>query len=514
MGEWEFLFEKKILDRGYFITDDVKIINRNSRQVNAVVSGTFDYDVKIIFDEHGHVDSMSCTCPYFERDNCKHLAALLYFLEDDDDYIESDVDIKELFESVSDDKVKEFLFDDLNGNLELKNKFIMKFSFKVDGDYYKSKLDDIIYEDDFSYELSRFIYDDVELLFDRKEYELILDLMDDAFIMVCSQLEYPWNDNYYENLDEILNVISKLIDTSASDDVFDWLMSAVRYKCGEDYIIKFSEMLFGNFDMKYQLEEKYNLLEDILLKTSSFYRESYVMFKIKLMRDLGCSQNKIDEFRLKYVNYPQVRQQFINDAIEAEDYPKAIVLIKKGILNSKYVNDRHKFQIQLKDLYLKTGDSGNYKKELYKLIIEYGDIDDYKELKKQYSKDEWIELREDIFINCKDTNSFLNECFAYDRLYGRLIENIHHEYDLSYYRKRLSKNYSKELLEKYSFIAEHKVSNTGSRKHYQSIVKLLNEMLTVPGGEKVVLGMLNKWKVEYKNRSAMWDEFKKVKVKP
>ncbi len=61
MNSWEFLFEDKILDRGYFITDDVKILNRSSREVNAIVSGTFDYDVKIEFDKHGNIDSMSCT---------------------------------------------------------------------------------------------------------------------------------------------------------------------------------------------------------------------------------------------------------------------------------------------------------------------------------------------------------------------------------------------------------------------------------------------------------------------
>ena len=51
MNNWEFLFEKKILDRGYFITDDVEIVNRSLRKVSAVVSGTFDYDVEISFDE-------------------------------------------------------------------------------------------------------------------------------------------------------------------------------------------------------------------------------------------------------------------------------------------------------------------------------------------------------------------------------------------------------------------------------------------------------------------------------
>ena len=132
MNSWEFLFQEKILDRGYFITDDVKILNRSPREVNAIVSGTFDYDVRIEFDKKGHIDSMSCTCPYFERDNCKHLAALLYCLKEDKDYdVESEEDIEELFKSIDDERLKEFFLEELHVNWELKNKFLMEFSSKV-----------------------------------------------------------------------------------------------------------------------------------------------------------------------------------------------------------------------------------------------------------------------------------------------------------------------------------------------------------------------------------------------
>lgn len=37
-------------------------------------------------------------------------------------------------------------------------------------------------------------------------------------------------------------------------------------------------------------------------------------------------------------------------------------------------------------------------------------------------------------------------------------------------------------------------------------------MLSINGGEKVVSDILNKWKVKYKNRPAMWDELQRVKI--
>lgn len=513
MNSWEFLFEDKILDRGYFITDDVKILNRSSREVNAIVSGTFDYDVKIEFDKHGNIDSMSCTCPYFKRDNCKHLAALLYCLDEYENHDdESDEDFEELFKSVDDERLKEFFLEELRDNWELKNKFLLEFSEKVDENYYKSKLDDIIFEDDFSYMLSSFFRDDIEFLLKKKEYGLILELADDAFITTCQKLECPWNGEYYDNLNDIGEIISSLSNTHISEDVFEWLMSVVRYRFDEDYINIFFEILFSKFKLKYQLEEKYNLVSDIILKSNSYYMESYVMAKIQLMNDLKYLQSDIDEFRQKYLKYPKVRQQFIDEAIEAEDYSKAIKLLKVGIKNSKYSLDKHKVHVQLKELYLKTDDLDSYKKELFQIINKYCEINDYKELKKQYDKKEWIGIREEIFTNCMDTNHFLNECYAYEGLYEHLIKNISYESDLTYYKNRIPYDYSRQLLEKYSFFVNGKVKSTGSRKYYRSIVQILNEMLSINGGEKVVSDILNEWKVKYKNRPAMWDELQRVKI--
>lgn len=251
------------------------------------------------------------------------------------------------------------------------------------------------------------------------------------------KLECPWNGEYYDNLNDIGEIISSLSNTHISEDVFEWLMSVVRYRFDEDYINIFFEILFSKFKLKYQLEEKYNLVSDIILKSNSYYMESYVMAKIQLMNDLKYLQSDIDEFRQKYLKYPKVRQQFIDEAIEAEDYSKAIKLLKVGIKNSKYSLDKHKVHVQLKELYLKTDDLDSYKKELFQIINKYCEINDYKELKKQYDKKEWIGIREEIFTNCMDTNHFLNECYAYEGLYEHLIKNISYESDLTYYKNRI-----------------------------------------------------------------------------
>ena len=77
---WKTKFQKHILERGYHYTYNVNRVKRSNNHVEACVSGTKDYLVKVNLDNY----SMSCTCPYFEHANCKHVAALLYYLENEE----------------------------------------------------------------------------------------------------------------------------------------------------------------------------------------------------------------------------------------------------------------------------------------------------------------------------------------------------------------------------------------------------------------------------------------------
>ncbi len=79
-------FEPIILDRGreYYKEERVSKVELSKNFVSAKIKGGQNYHVWISFDKNLTPLKMSCTCPYFENDNCKHLAALFYYLDDDD----------------------------------------------------------------------------------------------------------------------------------------------------------------------------------------------------------------------------------------------------------------------------------------------------------------------------------------------------------------------------------------------------------------------------------------------
>ncbi len=84
MGDWRELFKPWILERGrdYFSGGHVVELEEEGFLVCAKVSGSQEYQVEIRSDSDG-VLRMACDCPYAERgENCKHMAAVLFALEE------------------------------------------------------------------------------------------------------------------------------------------------------------------------------------------------------------------------------------------------------------------------------------------------------------------------------------------------------------------------------------------------------------------------------------------------
>ncbi len=76
-------FSNPIVSRGkrYFKTGLVRNLQISNNFISANVHGTEKYAVVITFNEILETASMSCSCPYFEVDNCKHIVAVIYKLE-------------------------------------------------------------------------------------------------------------------------------------------------------------------------------------------------------------------------------------------------------------------------------------------------------------------------------------------------------------------------------------------------------------------------------------------------
>lgn len=105
------------------------------------------------------------------------------------------------------------------------------------------------------------------------------------------------------------------------------------------------------------------------------------------------------------------------------------------------------------------------------------------------------------------------EILETEQLYEQLLDVLlrsDDKYLLHQYTDLLSEKYPEQLLQIYREIVEKQAESTGGRKHYYQIVEELRIMKSIIGGDKVVDEITKKWKIQYRNRSAMMDELNRA----
>ena len=147
-------------------------------------------------------------------------------------------------------------------------------------------------------------------------------------------------------------------------------------------------------------------------------------------------------------------------------------------------------------------------------MLEYGtrDMDLYRELKSQYSKEEWLKQREELFKKLPK-DAAIDQLYKEEELYDRLLEFVLRSSGLSAlqrYEDVLIKDYPQQILEKYRDEVSQMARYTSNRKQYAYMVSLLRRMREIDGGAQMVKEIADEWRSNYGNRRAMMDELRKL----
>ena len=135
---FENLFEEKILKRGYnyYIEDAVQDVTKNGNHYSGLVYGTDIYEVQIDINSEGNVENMECDCPYAIENNCKHMAALLYYIGkgekiENKKVKKNETSYKNIINNISENEIKEFVlqkvYEDKNFQNEFRSHFVQYF---------------------------------------------------------------------------------------------------------------------------------------------------------------------------------------------------------------------------------------------------------------------------------------------------------------------------------------------------------------------------------------------------
>lgn len=160
------------------------------------------------------------------------------------------------------------------------------------------------------------------------------------------------------------------------------------------------------------------------------------------------------------------------------------------------------------------GNKDAYIEQLWKLVLEHeaGDLNLFKELKKQYTAEEWIVKREEVFKNLPKY-AHVERLYKEEKLYDRLLDYVMQSpglFAVQEYESVLKKNYSEQLLSKYESEVCKMATHTSDRKHYRQLVSLLQRMKKIKGGTQIAEEICRQWRIKYRNRPAMMDELNKL----
>lgn len=533
--EWETYFQKRILDRGYdyYFDDRVEDLRINSNRIKAVVNGTDFYHVEIKLNGN-KIIGMSCDCPYAQDEhNCKHMAAVLY--EWQLRVTHPEIDSLQLVEDASEEDVRSFLIQVLDDNPNLVETFKQytqnEFSLTTMIDDLEGVCDS--YSNGYhyiDYEFSRDFCDNYEdavdkwldVLKKRDQYSLAFRFLLKAY-EVFYKLDIEDNGGETVALSVIIisqwaNIIMCMDDLERLEafvELGQYLNSMRDYYDSQKIIEIFFDCLSGKEFLKLKLDLVKKQLDYIESHDDIFNRgyaiEGFAKKYLELLKKNKASKKEISAVYKKYWEYIPIRMDCVYTCINNKEYDKALDYIDECI-DFEYENqDRMKFNIKLKkDIYKKQGNIKAYREELKNLILFFNDtnLEDYVELRSLFSDKEWIKERDSI-IEQLTPGRFLCEILETEQLYEQLLDVLlrsDDKYLLHQYTDLLSEKYPERLLQIYRENVEKQAESTGSRKHYYQIVEELRIMKSITGGDKIVDEIIKKWKVQYKNRSAMLDE--------
>lgn len=563
--KWEKLFATHILERGYdyYIDDAVENIDISEDFIRADVVGSEDYEVEISIN-NGEVADMYCSCPYAsDGRNCKHMAAVLYKWSEGEEEEETSNEVntdlfqpaytinsykkkvaavEELVSGATEEEVRSFLVAVLAENGKLLLRFrntVNKQVTKEDVNYYIRQVDLIAnrylgrdhfinyYDaDGFISELEEILGKDVRRMIDNGNYLCAFEVMNYILVLI-GDVDMDDSDGGTGMLaDRIYRLwLELLVKVNAEEKkkMFNWFTSHLDGSV-IDYLEEYIEqILMGEFDEEEYAQAKLDFIEDMIVRSErkdSEWSRNYAVGKwavryLELLKEKNASDEQIKEICEKYWNNSTVRRYYIDICMKNKEYDHVLQILDECILLDKQYRDLiSEYSKKKKEIYLLQGNKSAYIEQLWQLVLDYeaGDLDLYREMKKQYSTDEWLVKREEIFKKLP-ANAHVERLYKEEKLYDRLLTYVLNSpglYALEEYERVLKKDYPEQILGKYSEEVNKMAMYTSDRKHYAYLVSLLRKMQYLKGGVALVEQIAAEWKVKYKNRPAMMDELGKL----
>ncbi|MBO5485126.1 MAG: SWIM zinc finger family protein [Lachnospiraceae bacterium] len=533
LNNFEEDFDIKILKRGKNYYHDgavlsVEMVSKN--EYIAEVEGCEIYEVSVEMDDNGDIYDISCNCPYDIGEYCKHKAAVLYALRDQNvKTIKSAANqpaLQQLLAKCNDTQLVEIILEQAKKDRSFASYLRMKLSENSDSNSIISdfkRISDMYFN---GHSDINNVLNAGELLIDKTEkLRSSVDKVQ-VYAEVIAMLEYEiensCNCGYDEESWELFETIS---------DCSSFMESAVNdivYSKNENDIASVWECILKHWHGSFRIDGEERFFPALLQLCK------IPEYRIKLDEVLAFRQMSVDGYRKKeidnqrfsiikkygtkaeianyinsHIDNPDFRSLAIERAMKSKDYIRAEQLALEGIpLDKSEFSSVSCWHYSLHDIYKFSGDTKKLTDICY-ILIKDGKTDYYEEWKSLIS----VENRSD------EINRLLNEPknFSYEYIvsYENMSDRIYQlccktPSKISYYYEKLK---STEFMEQSKKLYEKLIRDNGeqasNRSEYAVLCKQLKKF-SMECDLKLALKIAADFRELYRRKPAFMDELTKV----
>lgn len=544
-------FSRKVLNKGWQYYDNcfVDDISVDQDIYSAIVHGSADYDVSVNIHKENFLNG-KCNCPYaLEGHNCKHMAALLYAITDENKVNEIDntkdnsFSLLDIIESIDSDKLNEFLYDVLMGNDEMYNDFRIEFSQyfpKMSKREYKDMIDMDIesccdrygfidYKASYRYEdLMGKYNEEARGLLDKEDfvtaYTISTTLLESMIGLEIDDSNGVTSNISQQAIDILCDIVDNAEDEALLNELFIYLKNEILTdRLYNNISVDLSEILDHYMDRVLFLEEIEDTLNEVLknnkVEDRLYHYGKYIDYLCKLYSCTG-RDNKILILLEEFSFDKGFCLTYIDELIKKDQVAKAIEVLKNKIMENERNSDNKDYASKLADIYRDKSMKQEYKNILFDLFLLYSgyDIEVYKKIKELYSVDQWDKEKDNLISIVKKEKlkgEQLNKIYVEEKMFDDLFDNVkngnirtiltYEQYLLPKYNEQLQEIYKNDLLERAA-------TQTG-RVRYSAIADEINHLINMDDSFELVSSLLKEIEQKYfKKKRAMEDEFyRKIK---
>jgi len=551
LAQFEQYIDETILRRGlqYFKNGHVHEPEEISPgKYEVIVEGTEDYTVQLTLKK-GIITEYVCDCPYDMGPVCKHVAAVIFYLQQDELELNKKTkraktvtqQIDELLEKATHEELKQFICEKVSANAAFRNLFLSSFTqYNSDEskELYVKQVKSILKTSSdrhgfIDWSASRHVGNAVDNLLESAQKQINTRNYKSA-VFICTAimeqmteaLQYSDDSNgdiggsvdaAYEMLytivqeqlpEEIRKLIIDYCFTSFDKQIYsgwDWHIGVLRLAASLLKTEEETKRIFKQIDKaqesKYEREEVQSIKYDVLLKT-----------KGEIVAEKYLEQN---------ITNSNLRRKAIQKALKKKHFEKAISLAKDGV--NYDLKDRSGLAEEWYNWLLKIAQAQNDSEKIIEyahllLIDNFSNEQDYYLILKQHVKPEkWNAFVESVIHEITTKKRWLDtgliaSILIKEEWWDRLLEIVKKTPDLNtidYYEKYLSKNYSDEIVKLYANGITEYMKNSMGRDHYQNACRYIRKIIKLGARDKAN-EIISYLRAEYPKRTALMEELSRV----